>query len=250
MLPITKRKLADEYGIDYDIAAFFADRTPPDNNHFWKGKYVYLPNSLGYTIIPFLFDLQYKLGVDRSVLLDEKHIRLMEDGFDLMAKYEAKQINYEDFIAACRILYTPAVANSNFFNDLLLHLSNGKPSQYALGSPVKALNRADAFFFTLCDIPVEEQLLQRIIKAWSCVKANALILDDISDLESDKINGEENSIIELGGTEAAMDKIQSMFKENVLSLASINNKLAHYFETSMAHLQKRLNFNTSANSNP
>jgi len=246
MLPITKRKLADEYGIDYDIATFFADRTPPDNNHFWKGKYVYLPNSLGYTIIPFLFDLQYKLGVERSILLDEKHIRLMEDGFDLMAKYEIKQISYEDFIGACKVLYAPTVANSIFFNDLLLHLNNEKTLQYTLGTSVKALDRADAFFFTLCDIPVEEQLLQRIIQAWSCVKVNALILDDISDLESDKINGEENSIIELGGTEVALDKIQSMFKENVLSLAGINNKLARYFETIMVHLQKRLNFNTSS----
>ncbi|MCF6404600.1 hypothetical protein L3C95_17015 [Chitinophaga filiformis] len=244
MLPITKRKLADEYGIDYDIATFFADRTPPNNNHFWKGKYVYLSNSLGYTIIPFLFDAQYKLGVEKSILLDEKHIRLMEDAFDLMAKYEAKQIGYEDFIGACKILYTPTVVNSIFFSDLLLHLNNGKPLQYALGSSVKALNRADAFFFTLCDIPVEEQLLQRIIKAWSYVKVNALILDDISDLESDKIDGEENSIIELGGNEAAMEKIQSIFKENVRSLACINNKLAHYFETGMAHLQKRLTFNS------
>ncbi|SDH19441.1 hypothetical protein [Chitinophaga filiformis] len=249
MLPITKRRLTDEFGIDYEIATFFADRTPPDNNHFWKGKYVYLSNSLGYTIIPFLFDLQYKLGVEKSILLDEKHIRLMEDGFDLMAKYEAKQIGYEDFIGACRILYTPTVANSIFFSDLLLYLNNRKPLQYTLGSPVKALNRADAFFFTLCDVPVEEQLLHRIIEAWSYVKVNALILDDISDLEQDKINGEENSIIELGGTEAAMENIQSMFKTNVESLAGINNKLAHYFETCMTLLQKRPTFNDSANSN-
>jgi len=249
MLPITKRKLADEFGIDYDIATFFADRTPPGNNDFWKGKYVYLSNSLGYTIIPFLFDLQYKLGVERSILLDEKHIRLMEAGFDLTAKYEAKQIGYEDFIGACKILYTPTVANSNFFNDLLLHLNNGTPLQYTLGSSVKALNRADAFFFTLCDLSIEEQLLQRIIKAWSYVKVNALILDDISDLESDSVNGEENSIIELGSNEAAMEKILSMFKENVRSLEGINSKLAHYFETCMTLLRKRVVLNTSANSN-
>ncbi|PSL32281.1 hypothetical protein [Chitinophaga ginsengisoli] len=249
MLPITKRKLTDEFGIDYDIATFFADRTPPENNHFWKGKYVYLSNSLGYTIIPFLFDLQYKLGVERSILLDEKHIHLMEAGFDLMAKYEAKQIGYEDFIGACKILYAPTVANSNFFTDLLLHLNNGKPLHYTLGSSVKALNRADAFFFTLCDIPAEEQLLQRIINAWSYVKVNALILDDISDLEPDKINGEENSIIELGSNEAAMEKIKSMFKENVISLAGINNKLAHYFENCMTVLEKRMTFNTSVGSN-
>jgi hypothetical protein len=238
MLPITKRKLADKQGIDYDIATFFADRLPPADNHFWKGKYVYLSNSLGYTIIPFLFDLQYKLGVEKSILLDEKHIRLMEDGFDLMSKYEAKQIRYEDFIGACKVLFAPAVVNNNFFSDLLLHLNEGVPVHYTLGSPVKALNRADAFFFTLCDIPIEEQLLRRIIEAWSYVKVNALILDDMNDLELDKINGEENSIIELGDNEAAMGKIQSMFYENVKSLAGINNKLAHYFETCMAQLKQ------------
>lgn len=240
MLPITKRKLADEQGIDYEIAAFFADRTPPANNQFWKGKYVYLSNSLGYTIIPFLFDLQHKLGVEKSILLDEKHIRLMEDGFDLMSKYEAKQIGYEDFIGDCKVLFAPTVVHNEFFNDLLLHLNNGTPLHYTLGSPVKALNRADAFFFTLCDIPVDEQLLKRIIKAWSYVKVNALILDDINDLEPDRINGEENSIIELGGNEAAMEKIQSLFYENAKSLAGINSRLARYFEACMARLQRSL----------
>ncbi|SFF09798.1 hypothetical protein SAMN05518672_11632 [Chitinophaga sp. CF118] len=240
MLPITKRKLADKQGIDYDIATFFADRIPPANNHFWKGKYVYLSNSLGYTIIPFLFDLQYKLGVEKSILLDEKHIRLMEDGFDLMSKYEAKKIGYKDFIDACKELFAPAVVNNNFFSDLLLYLYNGTSEHYTLGSPVKALNRADAFFFTLCDIPIEEQLLKRIIKAWSYVKVNALILDDINDLEPDKISGEENSIIELGGNEAAMEKIQSMFYENVKPLAYINNKLAQYFEACITLLQPSL----------
>ena len=233
MHPVTKRKLANEYGIDHDIATFFADRTPPPDNHFWKGKYVYLTNSLGYTIIPFLFDLQYKLGVEKSILLDEKHIRLMEDGFDLMSKYEAKDIGYNEFIGACELLFAPAVVNNHFFSDLLLYLNNGSPLHYSLGASVKALNRADAFFFTLCDIPVEDQLLKRIIKAWSYVKVNALILDDINDLESDRINGEENSIIELGDNEAAMEKIQSMFSENIISLAGINSKLARYFEACM-----------------
>jgi hypothetical protein len=239
MLPITKRKLADEYGIDSDIAAFFADRTPPANNFFWKGKYVYLSHSLGYTIIPFLFDIQYKLGMEKSVLLNEFHIRLMEDGFDWMAKHEAKQIGYGEFIEACKVLFAPAATNKTFFNDLILHLHNGTPEHYAFGSFVKALNRADAFFFTLSDIAIEEELLKRIIKTWSYVKVNALILDDINDLESDRINGEENSIIELGGNEAAVATIQSIFYENVKLLAGINNKLAQYFETSMVRLLKR-----------
>jgi hypothetical protein len=238
MLPVTKRNLADRQGVDYEIAAFFADRTPPANNLFWKGKYVYLSNSLGYTIIPFLFDVQHKLGVEKSILLDEQHIRRMEEGFDWMAKYEAKQTGYEDFINGCKAIFAPAVVNDAFFNDLLLYLNHGVPVHYTFGSPVKALNRADAFFFTLCDIPLEEPLLKSIIKAWSYIKVNALIMDDINDLESDKADGEENSILELGGDAAAMTSIQRMFAENVKSLAGINNKLAQYFENGMMRLQR------------
>ena len=239
MVPVTKRKLADEFGLDDEIAAFFADRKPPVDNLFWKGKYVYLSNTLGYIIIPLLFDVQYRLGVEKSLLLDEKHVSLMEDGFDWMAKYEAKLITYEDFIGGCKTVFEPTVVNQGFFHNLLLYLKGGHTAHYQLGSPVQALNRADAFFFTLCDTPMDDEVLKRIVKAWSYIKVNALILDDINDLESDRLEGEENSIIELGDDEAAIGRLQAMFNENVKSLAAINAKLAHYLEMGFAQLLRR-----------
>lgn len=239
MIPVTKRKLADEFGVDDEIAAFFADRKPPVDNLFWKGKYVYLSNSLGYIIIPLLVDVQYRLGVEKSLLLNEKHVRLMEDGFDWMAKYEAKLIMYEAFIGRCKTLFEPAVVNQDFFHDLLSYLNSGNTAHYPLGSPVQALNRADAFFFTLCDTPMDDEVLRRIVKAWSYIKVNALILDDMNDLESDRLEGEENSIIELGDDEAAIGRLQAMFDENVKFLAAINARLAQYLDKGLAQLLRR-----------
>jgi len=240
MIPVTKRKLADEYGVDPEIAAFFADRKPPADNLFWKGKYVYLSNSLGYIIIPLLVDIQFRLGMDKSLLLGEKHIRLMEAGFDWMAKYESKMITYQDFIGGCEILFEPAVMNRDFFDDLLVHLNGDRPRRYRLGSPVRALNRADAFFFTLCDVPINDELIERIIQAWSYVKANALILDDINDLESDRAGGEENAILELGDNDAAIQKIRDLFSDNVKSLEKTNSQLARYLERGFSSLLPRV----------
>lgn len=228
--PITKRKLAKDFGIDYDIATFFADRPPPANNYFWKGKYVYLSHGMGYVIIPLFFDLQYKLGLEKSILLDEKHIQLMEAGFDIMAKYESKQISYKEYIDVCETLYKPTAENEIFYSDLLLHLNNETPIHYTLGTPIKALNRADQFLFTLCDMAIDAPLLQRIVTTWTCINANALIMDDITDISIDEKNGEENSIIELGNDDAAMETVQAMFDYNKKLIESINPVLCSFFE--------------------
>jgi hypothetical protein len=240
MYPVTKRKLSDEFGVDYKIATFFSDRIPPPNNHFWKGKYVYLSRGLGYIIIPLLFDLQYKLGLERSTLLDEKRIQLMEEGFDIMAKYEAKKIPYEEYISSCEMLFKPTVVNEFFYNDLILHLNNKTPVHYTLGTPVKALNRADAFLFTLCDMAIDTTLLQNIVTNWRYINANALILDDISDLAMDEKKGEENSIIELGNNDIAWKTVQSMFDNNQKLIGTINPTLTRYFEISMTALLQHI----------
>ena len=239
MFPVTKRYLAADFGIDYDIATFFADRVPPADNYFWKGKYVYLSRGLGYIIIPLFFDLQYKLGLEKSILLDEQRVRLMEAGFGIMSRYEAKQISYATYIRDCEALFKPTVVNELFYGDLVLHLKNEMPVNYTLGTAIKALNRADALLFTLCDMAIDAPLLQRIIANWTCINTNALILDDISDLSADEKNGEENSIIELGNNDAAMKTVQLMFDDHQKIIEMINPSLNSYFESCMSFVQKR-----------
>lgn len=86
------------YGVDDKIARFFADREPPLDNLYWKGKLLYLRPSPGYLFIPLIVDLLFKLGIDRNQLLSNEFVSTMEMTGHISALEETGQITKAEAI--------------------------------------------------------------------------------------------------------------------------------------------------------
>lgn len=227
---ITKHFLADKMGIDFDIAQFFADRKIPADNLYWKNKYLYVTFGTGYLFIPIVYDVLYKFGIQKDLLLREDRIEDMERAFHIVAAFEKKMISFEEYIDQFMSIFKEKSVNENFFNDLLRYFRNEPPNRFALGTSVPALNRADAFLFTITDLPLEENSLRILLTKWYYTAATLLLLDDIVDLEKDRAENEENAIIELGDNKAAVEQAIKIFETNSNGLRELNPKMCDFFQ--------------------
>ncbi len=230
----SKKFLTDEMGVDPEIAAFFVDRKVPADNWYWKDRLLYVARGTGFLFIPLFFDLKYRSGMDKRVLLSESYIGLMEAILDSAARYEREQQDFQAHLSACIGLMDGKIANKNFYNDLLAYFSDKDLKPYKLfGTPSKALNRGDTLLFLLCYPPMGQETISRLIRDWYALVPSFLLMDDVMDLEEDRAQGEENSIGDFGeGREGVMNAI-SYLQDNFAYLRSVNRLLGDYFENSL-----------------
>jgi hypothetical protein len=227
---ITKHFLSEKMGIDFGIAQFFADRKVPADNLYWKNKFLYVTYGTGYLFIPIVYDLLYKSGIPKDLLLREDRVEDMEKAFHIVAEYETKRIPFEEYIHQFMMVFRDKAVNKKFFNDLIRYFRNEPCQHYALGTSINALNRADAFLFTITDLPLEDQVLRTLLTKWYYTAASILILDDLVDWEKDQAEAEENVIIELGNNKNAILQVQKIFETNLKGLQDINPVLGSFFQ--------------------
>lgn len=234
----SKQFLSAQLGIDEEIAAFFVDRKVPVDNLYWKERLLYVSHGTGYMFIPIFFDLQYKAGMDKKMLLSNEYVLLMEAILNSAAQHEFAQQDFAGHLENCNRLMNDKVKNQSLYNDLLHYFGNNNlmPHKY-LGTPSKALNRADTLLFLLCSQAMEESIVKQVIKNWYALVPSFLLMDDVMDLQEDQDKGEENSIADFGeGKQGVKNAIQYL-EQNFLQLKAVNQKLGTYFEAS---LQKKL----------
>src|ERR1700753_4240333 len=75
---ISVRNLHKNMGVDETIARFFVDRKVPPDNSFWRNRLVYISRGNGYISIPVYYDMLYRLGVPKELIMEESHVRFME----------------------------------------------------------------------------------------------------------------------------------------------------------------------------
>ncbi len=226
---VTKHFLAEKLGLDIEIAGFFADRKVPANNLYWHKRFLYLSFGTGFLFIPVIFDALYKAGVDKSTLIDPRRAELMETAFHIVALHETKQISFEEYITRISAVFANEAKHKVFFEELLQYFKTGKSSKFELGTPVPALNRADAFLFTFADLPVEESKIPELLKTWYNVAVTVLMLDDLVDLDDDRSKGEENAVLELGDDAAAVEKATEIINKHLTGLGSLNPTAENFF---------------------
>lgn len=216
-------------GINSEIAHYFAnERKVPVENAFWKNKRIYLSSGFGFLTIPLIFDLIHKAGVPISSLLTDKHVSLMERGFDKLKLYENNDITYPEFLNECGKLLNGEVIQEHLATDLFAVFS-GKPTQYfTFETTHKALARSDSFLFTLVDLDVSDEWVTSFLPIWYSLARPILLLDDFKDLEDDRAQNDENTIIELGNDRSAIQKAYEMGLQDCERLEAINVKLAKY----------------------
>jgi len=237
---VTSRILEKQFGIDPEIADYFANkRAVPQNNRFWKNKRIYLSVGFGYLTIPFAFDLMHKCGIAKSVLLEDQHVALMEQGFDLLRGYEKNELSFVEFTTGCMELVKDKVKQKHLAADLFAVLSGREPAYFSFEKKHKALARSDHFLFTLVDLDLSDEWIAGFLKYWYAMARPILLLDDFKDLEEDRRDHEENTIIELGNNAAAIKAAYEFGLDDLAILETINPLLAAYMR---AYLKDALNY--------
>jgi hypothetical protein len=224
---ITARILQDRFGIDEQIATYFAnERTVPANNRFWGTKRVYISAGFGFLTIPLGFDLMHKAGIPKEELLNDAHVSLMEQGFDRLKRYEAKEYDLAEFINSCKQLLDGKIRQPKLAADLFAFVT-GKPTTFfQFETKYKALARSDSFLFTMVDLELTDDWVKQFLPYWYSLARPILLLDDFKDLEEDRRINDENTIIELGNDADAIRKAYELGMQDLRLLSQLNSKLA------------------------
>ena len=230
----SKKHLQNNFGVDADIAAYFVDRKVPENNMYWKERLLYVAKGTGYLFIPLFFDLTYKCGVGKNDLLQEEYVQIMQDILNSAAMYEFEKISFQQHIENCKFLMSGKVKNKLLYADLLEYFSHEdlKPVKN-IGTPSKALNRADTFLFALCFLDLPENVVNKVLEEWYALVPSFLLMDDIMDLKADRERNEENAISDFGQGSDGVEKAIEFLKTKFSHLRSVNIPLSEYFERSL-----------------
>lgn len=238
MLYTSKQYLQNTMEIDADIAAFFVDRPVPVDNLYWKDRYLYVAKGTGFLFIPLYFDLMYRAGLSKDILLQEEFVGLTEQILHSAAMQEHEMISFEEHMHNCKTLLQNKAVNASLFNDLLQYFSNRSvPYQY-LGTFSTALNRGDTYLFALCSLDIPDCLTQKLVEMWYILIPSFLLMDDVMDLEEDKRRGEENSIFDFGVGSTGVCKAIAYLKDQFNKLKELNPLLGAYFERSLHRKQQ------------
>jgi hypothetical protein len=244
---ITSRMLQDRMGVDSEIADYFAnERAVPQNNLFWKNKRIYISRGFAYLTIPLVADLLYRLGVSKKSILNDEHVGLLEQGFDLSSRYEEKQITFEQFVLSSKKILIGKVKQVNFASDLFRFLQGESTKFFTFETPIKALSRSDGYLFTIIDLEVSDEWVKEFLPYWYSMIRPVLLFDDFKDLAGDRKDGDENSIIELGNDKQAILSAYEFGMKDISLLSSVNEKLAAYLKEmlqevlSFPHIRKEL----------
>jgi len=236
---VSVKYLHDEMGVDEKIARFFVDRKIPENNSFWKKRLLYIGRGNGYISIPAYYDLLFRLGVSRDMLLNETHVQFMEWVMHYAILVEQNEISFNEQLTQITKVLEGRIKNEKFFHKLVAYLEQPvlKPLGY-LGMEIPSLNRADVFLFILCDLLLNEEQTRKAVESWYALHTSYLLMDDMCDYNSDKEKHEENSVMELGDGNNGFDKAFERLKKNIEFMRKINPVLADLFEQSAARLHE------------
>ncbi len=226
---ISVNQFERDMGVDKTIGRFFVDRKPPADNSFWKNRLLYIGLGNGFVSIPVYYDILHRIGVPQEILLDEKHIRFMEQLMHFAILQEKNEISIPEELKCIRSLLKGRMQNKSFYDLLNRYLDQPtlKPLGY-FGMPYPSLNRADVFLYVLCDLPLSEEQLKRAVRYWYALHPSYLIMDDIRDYMKDIEEGDENVVIDLGGGAEGFEKTFGMLHKNSETLKEINPLLAQF----------------------
>jgi hypothetical protein len=236
--------LEQEMGVDKRIGRFFVDRKIPEQNSFWKGRLLYIAFGNGYLSIPVYYDLLFRIGLPLEMLLEEKHIVFMERLMHYAILQEKNEISVPEELKQIRLLLEGGVQDEEYYHLLNQYLDQEilKPMG-PFGMSFSSLNRADAFLYVLCDLPLTKEQWASAIRYWYALHPTYLIMDDIRDYEKDRKNGDENVVVELGGGAEGFEKTFDLFRENCSIMKEINPTLSEFLLNYEDELKENLPIN-------
>lgn len=226
----SKTELTQSMGVEPAIAAFFVDRKLPENNRYWKKRYLYVSRGTGYLFIPLFFDLQYKSGVPLNKVLDESYVRLMEEILHQAALFEFGEKGFMEHIVEIETLVKEKAVNATLMEELERYFRQQELTQLGrIGTENPALNRGDALLYLLPTLDVADAVINNVIKSWYLLVPSFLLLDDIMDFQEDRQKQEENSLALYGYSAEGIKKAIGIAEHNFHELDAINPVLGGFF---------------------
>lgn len=237
---LTSRKLQDQLGINSRIADYFANERPvPANNLFWQNKRIYVSGGFGFLTIPLAFDLIHKLGVPLDQLLADAHVSMMEQGFHELKRYENKEISFRVFLDQCYNMWGSSMKQQHLADDLYAVLQGKAATYFQFETAYQALARSDAFLFTIADLELSDEWVSNFLPYWYALARPILLLDDFKDLVEDRLQNEENTIIEMGDHAKGIEAAYALGLTDLEKLGTINPQLAKFM---LAYLKEVLRY--------
>jgi hypothetical protein len=229
--------LSIQYGVNSEIAKFFVDREPPADNLYWKDKLLYLRFETGYIFIPLIVDILFKLGIDKTELLSERFVGLMEDIGHISALEETKQLSREQAIKQCSDRAAQMAVNielHQLVNAYFLGETNHPFHDVETG--IKALHRGDVFLFSLCALNIPSHLYTTIAQYWFALISLLLLMDDAQDVDADVLEQDENAFIEVGLTTKGIEHLKALVQQNLRLIEKVNKSLTHTVDKQIVDL--------------
>ncbi|HEX8356047.1 MAG TPA: hypothetical protein VF610_01480 [Segetibacter sp.] len=237
---ISSSYLSKNYGVDEQIARFFVDREPPENNLYWEGKLLYVRPAPGYLFIPLIVDLLFKLGIEKKQLLSEEFVGNMEQIGHISALEETKQIDKDEAIRLCYNLVKDNCRNEVWLQNVNEYFS--KTAENFITSsvtPFTALHRGDAFLFSVCALTLPHEIMEKVVEQWFALITTVLLLDDAEDIKSDRENGEENAFLQSGLHQEGIANIMNVLKKSLQTIDTLNPFMAKELDDQFKNLLKK-----------
>lgn len=246
---VSTKQLVRIYGVDDEIARFFVDRKPPENNLYWQGKLLYLRPSLpGYLFIPLIVDLLYKVGLDKQALLSEKFVGTMEQVGHISVLEEIEKISMAEAIEKCGELAKEHCVNNFWLSNVIDYFKGREENLFTnLTTPFRSLHRGDMFLFSLSALSFPATLFEKIAELWFALISLSLLVDDALDIETDQETGAENAFLESGLNAEGFKRISQLAERSVEIISVVNPIMAaelarqHAQLAQQPHILKLLN---------
>lgn len=214
-----------DLGIHSDVINFFDNRPVPQGNEYWKDRTSFLSKSPGYLFIPILFDLFLKSGIDKSVVLSELHIHLIEEILHLAARQEREHLTYSQLHEQCM----DAVQREGVTRDKILKVDQQLVNRPFLQIPekYKSLRRANAYLYSAVLFPNDHDL---IFQLWESIMPFFLFLDDLTDINEDISSQSENCFLDSGRVQDNFFVLHPLMTELLRKTEPLNSKLYHHLD--------------------
>lgn len=227
---LSKDELKLSYGVDLRIGEAFLNRPVPVENLYWANRKIYIPGAPGYYFMPIYADMLFRLGADISLLLSEDQFKLNELILHEAALVEYKYVSWIEHAERLCAKVEPFSVQNTLFNELKEYLIQEKPFQLSgsrLGTMYPSLNRADSYLLSLTSIKNKGFNLQLALAGWYALMTYFLLLDDLSDIEEDIIQNEENLFVDTASYPEKYWNIQFMINQSLEIMQVINPVMAN-----------------------
>lgn len=233
------------YGLEINplIIKVCLEREVPTNNLYWKGKTTYLNSEIKYLSIPFWLEICFRsLPTAREEVLTETFFQVMEQILHYSEEEERAYITYERCLHKCCTI--PQIKERLDSNPVLhkemLALIHGYPNY-------KALRRGNFVLLFALMFSEERAVVMKLAYLLSDLMTCGCILDDLRDIKEDRLQQEDNLILEIGDHRDVLQKSKQLFEEAKNNLSFLSENFAKFLDKSFIDLSLKYVMNYHLN---